>query len=356
MDSLNNNDIILRITPYLNAHELLNLALTCKRFGGLRDDTKRNSSDDNGNHYTWSFMEEVARQIISNAKEEERNALPKYDGETWLAVYKELELLRRPLTFDQLLGGDEHNICYVEGDKSCVRSIESMWKTAVSNNIMRGGKHFVTFRKTGRGGLCVGIIRPVRGLEERFRSKPCSPLHAKNWPALRVQRNARWGTKTNQINCCMYKSFNGRCGWSDWQTASDDINRGNWVGQELLPVGECDVGMVLDLDEGTLSVYVDGRRLGIMKHVSSSHSCVPILFIQLKIFSIYVRLFNRVYLVNIVGWHLMAGILQVRVLFRSREEAFQKCQKRGPEKSERNRGPFGISITTTNWTINITSS
>ena len=117
MDSLNNNDIILRITPYLNSHELLNLALTCKRFGGTNNETKQNSSDtDNDSHYTWSLMEEAARQIFDTAKEEERNALPKYDGETWLSVYKELELLRAPLTFDQLIGGDEEKFYYVEDE------------------------------------------------------------------------------------------------------------------------------------------------------------------------------------------------------------------------------------------------
>ena len=275
MDSLNNNDIILRITPYLNSRELLNLALTCKRFGGIKDDTKQNSSDtDNDSHYTWSLMEEAARQII-NRKEEERNALPRYDEETWLALYKELELLRAPLTFDQLIGGDEQSFYYVEGDKSCLRSEGNMWKTAISNNIMRSGKHYVTFRKTGRGGLCVGVIRPMRGLDEtRFRGKPCHPLYAKNFPTLRAQKNTRWGTKSSK-HCCLYKSFNGRCDWTNWCFMADGDNN-IWTGHELLPVGECDVGMLLDLDEGTLSVYVDGRRLGIMERVSSSHSFYPL--------------------------------------------------------------------------------
>ena len=169
------------------------MALTCKRFGGTNNDTKQNSSDDTNNesHYTWSLMEEAARQII-NRKEEERNALPRYDGETWLALYNELELLRAPLTFDQLIGGDEESFYYVDGDKSCLRSEGNMWKTAISNNIMRSGKHYATFRKTGRGGLCVGVIRPMKGLDEtRFRGKPCSPLHAKNFPTLLAQKSAR---------------------------------------------------------------------------------------------------------------------------------------------------------------------
>ena len=161
-------------------------------------------------------MEETARQII-NRKEEERNALPKYDGETWLALYKELELLRAPLTFDKLIGGDENNFFYVEeNDKSCLRSEGNMWKTAISNNIMRSGKHYVTFRKTGRGGLCVGVIRPMKGLDEtRFRGKPCSPLHAKNFRTLSAQKDARWG-KNSSKHCCLYKTYNGRCGWTDW--------------------------------------------------------------------------------------------------------------------------------------------
>ena len=290
MDSLNNNDIILRITPYLNSHELLNLALTCKRFGGTNNNTKQNSSDTNNeSHYTWSLMEEAACQIIDNAQEEERNALPRYDGETWLALYNELELLRSPLAFDQLIGGDEKSFYYVDGDKSCLRSEGNMWKTAISNNIMRSGKHYVTFRKTGRGGLCVGVIRPMRGLKEtKFRGKAFSPLHAKNWPALRSQGSSRWGIKTS-IHCCLYKSFNGRCGWSDWSFIPD--NNSTWSGQELLSVGECDVGMLLDLDEGTLSVYVDGRRLGIMKSVSMVVSLIwSSFFIQRNTYSISIVL------------------------------------------------------------------
>ena len=265
MDSLNNNDIILRITPYLNAHELLNLALTCKRFGGTNDDTKQNSSDDNNNdsHYTWSLMEEAARQIINNAKEEERNALPRYDGETWLALYKELELLRAPLTFDQFLEKTD-GLHYVDNDKSRIETARSsLQRSGISNNIMRSGKHYATFRRSGtvQGYMRVGVMRPMKGLDQyvcEIGSK--SPL---DWESFR--RCERWGK--SEVHVCHYLDYNGGCFHHDWKYC-DGSQSDDWTGMESFENGGYDVGMLLDLDEGTLSVYIDGRRLGIMKSVS----------------------------------------------------------------------------------------
>ena len=107
-----NNDIILRITPYLNSNELLNLALTCRRFGSKRYDTKQcSSSGGDAQNTTKSLMEEAANQIL-NAKEEERNWFnPKYEGETYLSLYKELEKRRDSiLQFDRLFG-EENGFC-----------------------------------------------------------------------------------------------------------------------------------------------------------------------------------------------------------------------------------------------------
>ena len=72
MESLN-NDIILRITPYLDSKGLLNLSLTCKHFGSV--DSSAATSD-------YSLVDVAAKRIL-NAKEEQKNWFnPKYEGET----------------------------------------------------------------------------------------------------------------------------------------------------------------------------------------------------------------------------------------------------------------------------------
>ena len=273
------NDIILRITPYLNSKELLNLALTCSRFGGTRE--KQNSSD--YNPFTWSLMEEAARQIINSAKEEERNTLPRYNAESWLSVNSELELLRSPLAFDTLFGDD---LDYVDGDKTRMRAIGGSLRTGISNHIMRGGKHYVSINAqidqtnyqeeitAGAVNLLAGVMRPVNG-EYRSKSwRSYSPLRDKYWPELLAQRNVRWSK--SRINCCMYESRTGRSCWSDWQTSNLRTNgpgipynySNSWVGSERCD-DESELGMLLDLDEGTLSVYKDGRKLGVLMNVSS---------------------------------------------------------------------------------------
>ena len=37
--------------------------------------------------------------------------------------------------------------------------------------------------------------------------------------------------------------------------------------------GSYTIGMLLDLDEGTLSVYKNGRKLGVMKRELAGHYC-----------------------------------------------------------------------------------
>ena len=45
-----------------------------------------------------------------------------------------------------------------------------------------------------------------------------------------------------------------------------------WNGMEGF-YGSCNIGMLLDLDEGTLSVYKNGRKLGVMKRGLAGHYC-----------------------------------------------------------------------------------
>ena len=74
--------------------------------------------------------------------------------------------------------------------------------------------------------------------------------------------NMGTGECNSNVNCCLYYAYSGRCHTSRLTAYSDNYD--DWVGSESLSFGD-EVGMLLDLDEGTLTVYKNGRRLGVMK-------------------------------------------------------------------------------------------
>ena len=172
--------------------------------------------------------------------------------------------MRVPLTFDQLA----ESIVYVEGNKSCVVNNNSSlhWVTAFSNNIMMAGKHYVSFEVCHgpAHGLLLGVMRPG----EAMQSAIFNPL----LPSFYEHFTQRKGSRqyNNSINCCMYQTFDGYCfshGWGEGNAV-----RNEWDGMEC-PSPPYKIGMLLDLDEGTLSVYNNERKLGVMKRGLAGQYC-----------------------------------------------------------------------------------
>ncbi|KAL7533176.1 hypothetical protein ACHAXR_005086 [Thalassiosira sp. AJA248-18] len=280
VENVFDNDILLNVAAFLESSDLASLALTCRSLGS------------NQQHVSgWSLVEDVARQIISNSQsEEERSALQRYENESWVALLRELELLRSPLEFDLLVGS---RIDYVDGNHSCVTSsnpnppssewgppLDDDWngtmQTAIcSNQIMRSGKHYATFDLTGC--MCLfyfypGIIRPISRVWGEIGLSQFCPSNSAGPFLIGEEVGDRWGE--SDVHCCTYYSFEGTCFWSDWQRL-DRQNQVNldWSGREGFDIDDGTVGMLLDLDEGTLSVYKNGRRLGIMKSGLSGEYC-----------------------------------------------------------------------------------
>ena len=257
-----NTDTLPKIISYLPSNDLLNLALTCRRFGSapIADD----------NNEVPSLVEESARIAIQDiATEAELAALPFYDGTNALEEYHYLQFLRGPLTFDQLVGGAE----YVNsGDKTCIRhsgTVGSSWETAFSNNILCSGKHYVTFTPSQFGDLhCfLGVMRPGKANQ----NANGSPLFKQFY---RHFSRIDSGGPNDNIDCCLCSAFIGSCHLSNWtsDTASDSNGRREWDGMERISDGD-ELGLLLDLDEGTLSVYKNGRKLGIMKRGLEGSYC-----------------------------------------------------------------------------------
>ena len=115
----------------------------------------------------------------------------------------------------------------------------------------------------------LGVIRPVSltndiDLEADWGWDVCPVYVSSSYqPAaaekLRSQRTAKWGD--SNVHCCTYYCYNGCCFWTDWDNDRVSLE---WEG--CVGLGESEtIGLLLDLKEGTLSAFKNGRRLGVMK-------------------------------------------------------------------------------------------
>ena len=249
-DLIFNSDILPKIISYLPSVDVLNLAITCKKFG-ISDNDK-----------TSSLIEKCTSIVVHDfATDKLLGALPNYDGEGSLADYHYLQLLKAPLTFDQLVGG----AVYVnEGDMSCVTGNNTFgyWGTAFSNNILRAGKHYVSFEMSmeSSASFLLGVMRPGQANENANGTPLLTNLY-QNF-SRRFVRGEH--VSNNAYNSCLYSTYVGKCCSSNWNASDLIISEKIWEGMETIR-SDGEIGMLLDLDEGALSVYKNGRFLGVMK-------------------------------------------------------------------------------------------
>ena len=224
-------------------------------------------------------MNEAAHQRFrQSATDEERDWLPKYGDESDIGLYRALESLRQPLCFDALVG---YGFSRQENPARFTRSsYRRSWSTAMSGHAMRGGRHFVEFSiaSTSRMPLVfLGVIRPVSltdgiDLEDDWGGHVNPMLVSSNYKSavaekLRSHRTSKWGGSI--VQCCTYYCGNGHCNWTDWN--NDEITFG-WQGSEGLEESGT-IGLLLDLNEGTLSVFKNDRLLGEMKNGLDGEYC-----------------------------------------------------------------------------------
>jgi len=287
------------IASFLQPHDMLSLALTCKRFGNKHGtDTKKRSAADRGEDTrqrteSISLMEVAARTVLQTKwTDDEKNALPRRGDESWIGIYNEfLKLFRLPLQFDKLAGGGFRHISNsthsVENtDKTRVSSIMGVGyhiSAAICSNIMRAGKHSVSFNVNDGNpsmnyGITCGIMRPTTNDIRSLNS--CHPL---------IDDLSRFSLKEyetlyrNNVDCCLFSTNMGfgvlRPRWKRWgkselivmdeeqrlQKKRQNENQSfSWEGQEQIRETSFKIGCVLDLNEGTLDVFKNGRRLGTM--------------------------------------------------------------------------------------------
>ena len=236
--ALSNIDVVSQLAAFLDAKDLCQVKATCKALGSA-------------NHNGLSITEEAARRMYVDASDGEKAMLPRYNGEGWIELYHHLLMLRARLTFDQLVG---NYVGYQGGDKAALQGFEASLSCSTAicgDHIMRAGKHWATF--TSSAGFdhhqMVGVIRPLPGWETRGLDE-FSPEISDFHSALLRERTGRW---EGDVHYCRFDMMFGRCYWSDWTGGYS--KQSHWEGHDDYNRNCITLGMLLDLGEGTLSVY-----------------------------------------------------------------------------------------------------
>ena len=241
-----NFGLLAQIASFVGtSRELLNLALTCKSFGRQQP----------ASGLDLSLAEEVARQVVRsgrNGVEGARITLSPYvrGRTTWLSILRESE---GPLKFDKLLGrGIEHPT----GVKTSAKS-DGLCTAFASNYVMESGIHYAEFLFSGFP--YIGISRPMPNLN--LDSYANGDFHFFD-QSLRgdflAERTDEWGI--GDVHACEYSCDDGLCECTNW---ANEQEMGHWEGADYCKSGD-KIGMTLNLDAGTLTVYKNDRRLDVM--------------------------------------------------------------------------------------------
>lgn len=238
--------------------ELRNLALTCKSFGWKQTASGLDSS----------LVEEVARQAVCSGRNKVKGVRitlsPYVRGTAWISILHETE---HPLKFDTLLGrGIEH----ANENKTSVRCAEKGIRTTVATNfVMVSGIHYAEFQITG-GRFFIGVVRPMPNLDpDRFANDDFHFYVSPWYNRFLATRTDEWGS--GNVHACHRSLYTGRISWTNW--AGEEQLGAVWEGRgERCGSGDT-VGMLLNLDNGTLTAYKNNRLLGVMKDGLSGSYC-----------------------------------------------------------------------------------
>ncbi|EJK62342.1 hypothetical protein THAOC_17051 [Thalassiosira oceanica] len=134
---------------------------------------------------------------------------------------------------------------------------------------MTSGAHYAEFLITDQP--YIGIVRPMPGLDADayHEGEFCFIGMPRLQPDFLVQRSDNWGG--SNVHACDFSCDDGETNWTEWNGYEDENNI-EWEGRETCQSGDT-VGMLLNLDKGTLTVYKNNRRLGVLKDGLSGPYC-----------------------------------------------------------------------------------
>ena len=230
------DDNIFAIASYLQPTDLVRLALVCKRFGGGANNKSTKSKRRQDGEWPWSLMEEASRRRVSAAKDDKNNKWRNSDlltvngdEESWMTVDQRLHLLQSSLVFSRIIGS---SLNYINGDISHIQGKRKEavgYSIAICQEVMKSGRHYAEFVVTKKGAIYIGIVRPIH-----------------DYPKKKIK----------------FEDFRSYC--SDKREDPGYVgNRDEWYYyDERVSLENGDIiGLLLDLDKGTTTVYKNGTCL-----------------------------------------------------------------------------------------------
>jgi hypothetical protein len=217
-----------------SAQDLLSLARACRRFAikciaapaAHRSATTAAAAQQ---AEMWCIAEEVAHRWIASCTDQERGWVPRRGRESWLGLMWEVEVLRRG---GAVFGRSHANIMLSEGGSLATRGAHhpcGHFRTAAGKAVLRAGCHYAQFTVVSGVDMLFGVIRP-------------------GW-------DVEGGMDAFLVNGhCFYDTFSGHRypGGHDWEGMQTTREEGDRI------------GMLLDLDQGSMTVYKNDERLGVM--------------------------------------------------------------------------------------------
>jgi len=291
------DDTVVALASFLSPHDMLSLALSSKRFGDKhgrdtkrsatrKEDTREESSREVRQKVGKISLMEIAARTVLHAKwsNDEMNALPRREDESWIGIYQEfLKLFHYPLQFDKLAGQCIEYVDDTDKTRVCSKVLSDHTGAAICQNIMKSGKHYVSFQVNGDDltairGITLGIMRPttndITSLEKCYPANcDLSRFSLKDYVMMH---------SGNNVDCCLFNTWMGngliRERWKEWEESElavmdreealhnmqNKCRAFHWEGMQPTQTNAFKIGLELDIDEGTLDVYKNDRRLGTM--------------------------------------------------------------------------------------------
>jgi hypothetical protein len=230
------DDTLLYIACFLSSKDLVRLQLTCSRFAVKVTIPAILSSGGEAAVAAaapemLSIPEEAARRWVARCSAQERGWVRWRGHESWLWAMHEVVVLRLPLVFDRahaIIALSENGMVATRSEAADYTT--GGYKSAVSKVVMRSGCHYAQFTVEGGRDMRLGVLRP-------------------GWDVVGDERLSEHGG-----DCTFYSTFHGNCEprYTDWKGMSNAREQGDRI------------GMLLDLDQGSMSVWKNDEKMGVM--------------------------------------------------------------------------------------------
>ena len=221
------DEVTLKICSFLGVRELGRLGCVSQRFA-----EKSIAAPGGGGEPAaatperLSLAEETARRWVAGCSEQERGWVSWCGTESWLGLMHEVGLLRLPLLFgrDADITLSENGALATGGGGGSFAT-----RTAASKAAMRSGRHFAQFTVVQGRFMYFGVIR-------------------QGW-------DPRGGEGVYNVDGhCFYRTGDG----------ARFPGRISWEGGQAAKAGDR-IGILLDLDQGSMTVWKNGEQLGVMQ-------------------------------------------------------------------------------------------